>query len=127
MIRFFQEQQTTGSTVAPTGPTDSNGAPIGLPLADAGGYRLTIAAASGQTLTGTGTMRCVMYHPGLALWCRNADLDFPVSEDTAGVRAVTFSEVECVVGDAVQVYYYPDAVGTSAGGVTMRLDRSVLR
>lgn len=126
MIRYFQEAQTV-ATVAPTTPNDTQGAPIGLPLNDAHGYRLTIAAEAGQTLTGTGTMRCVMWHPGLALWCRDADLDFPVSEDTAGVRAVTFSEVECVVGDAVQVYYYPDAVGTSSGGVTMRLDRSVLR
>lgn len=123
MSRYYQQEQT-GSTTAPTTPLDVNGAPIGLVLGDAYGYRLTIAAGGEATLLGTGNMFCMMWHPGLALWCRNPELDFAVTEDVAGFVAATFGEVECVVRDAVQVYYYPDGDLASAGAITMRLDRS---
>lgn len=122
MNRIYQQDQAASPTL-PTVPSDSAGAPIGLVLADQRGFRLSIAAPPGQTLDGTGSMRCLMWHPALSLWLRNPDLDMEVGAASAGQRGRVFPDLERFVTDNVQIYYYRDAVGVSGGGnLTVRLD-----
>lgn len=122
MARFYQDVQSA-SAAMPTGPTDANGAEIGLRVADMRGFRLTIQAVTPTTtLDGTGTMRCCLWHPVLAAWFRNPDLDFTVG-NVSGQRGRTFGDIETAVPDGARVYYYRDTVGLSvAGDLTVRLD-----
>lgn len=122
MARFYQDVQAA-SAAMPTGPTDANGAEIGLRVSDMRGFRLTIQAVTPTTtLDGTGTMRCCLWHPVLAAWFRNPDLDFTVGS-VSGQRGRTFGDIETAVPDGARVYYYRDTVGLSAAGdLTVRLD-----
>lgn len=123
MPRYYQDAQDA-SVVQPTNPTDATGAPLGLLLADMRGFRLTVQCEEeSTTLDGTGTMRCVLWHPVLAAWFRDPDLDFEVGADVSGERGRTFPDVETAVPDGARVYYYRDGVGLSvAGNLTVRLD-----
>lgn len=123
MGRFYQDAQSA-SAAMPTSPTDATGAEIGMKISDMRGFRLTIqAATNGTTLDGTGAMRCCLWHPVLAAWFRNPDLDFTVGSSMSGQRGRTFGDIETAVPDGARVYYYRDTVGLSlAGNLTVRLD-----
>lgn len=123
MARFYQDTQSAAATM-PTSPTDANGAPIGLLLADMRGFRLTIQCTTDTTtLDGTGTMRCCLYSQALGAWFRNPDLDFTVGATVAGQRGRVFGDLEILVPNGDRVYYYRDAVGVSVvGNITVRLD-----
>ena len=76
-----------------------------------------------DAVDGTGTMRCCLWHPVLAAWFRNPDLDFTVGATVAGQRGRTFGDIETAVPDGARVYYYRDTVGLSVvGDLTVRLD-----
>lgn len=123
MARFYQDAQDA-SVAAPTALAGADGAPLGLLLSDMRGFRLTIQVVDEEeTLDGTGTMRCVFWHPVLAAWFRDPDLDVDVGADVDGERGRTFPDVETTVPDGGRVYYYRDGVGLStAGDLTVRLD-----
>jgi hypothetical protein len=123
MARFYQDAQAAAPGI-PAGLTDANGAPIGLLLADMAGFRLAVQCTTpSTTLDGTGTFRCVLWHPTLAAWLRNPDLDLAVGATVAGQRGRVFSDIQTVVADGARVYFYRDTVGVSVvGDITVRLD-----
>lgn len=98
---------------APTSAAD------GLDLAKVRGYRVTICAASGQTLTG-GALQAWYYEPIQQLWSRaSSTLDETVP---SGTRCKTFDDVETLVRFG-RVLYATSAVTVSGGTtVTVRID-----
>lgn len=81
----------------------------GMNLAGVAGYRLKICAASGQTLTGAGTMKAWTYDADEGVWTRGKDLDQAVTESTK--RCQTFPDFVVPV--------HSDRVLFAASGVTV--------
>jgi hypothetical protein len=98
----------TGSapSSAPTATTDA------LKLNGVIGFRLTVCATSGNTLTG-GTLRAYVYSSSLGLWSRNPDLDQTIGTPTHRCRH--FADQSVVAGNNDWVKYVTDAVTVSAG------------
>jgi hypothetical protein len=112
---------TTGTEAAPG--TTAHGLALCQPTL--GGKRLsgvsvTLAADSGQTLSGAGTLTAYVYHPDLGMWSRAPDLDLGV---TSTVRAQTWFVGTVPVGrPGSRIAYVPTGVTMSAGGLTAYLD-----
>lgn len=112
---------TTGSESAPTGA-------VGLALNSAAfggkrlnGFAVTLAADSGQTLSGAGSLLGYVYVPSLGAWSRCPDLDLAVS--VSAVRSQTWAAPEVMVGQpGSRVAFVPSGVTFSAGGLTAYLD-----
>ena len=86
----------------------------GLDLGGAKGIRLSVCAASGQTLSGAGTMRAWYYSPKAAKWMRNPGLDFVVT--ASGVQCQVFPDLLATVNqDGSKVIWAADAVTVSGG------------
>jgi hypothetical protein len=110
--------QPTGTT-KPTVRVDADNVPLGILLADIRGHRLTISAPAGQTLDGTGTMRCVLWNDKLQQWVDAPDFDVPVTSPSVTSytgRSRTFADVYQMVPVASELYYWRDSVGVSGGG-----------
>jgi hypothetical protein len=126
-LRFFSMAQPTAFTL-PAGSTDTAGVPYGLCLADLQGFRVTIAAPDGQTLDGTGTMRCYVRASAFDAWLPNPDLDLTVSAAVAGKRGRVFGDIEQIVPASTHLLYVRDGVGVSGGGdLTVRIEGEHVR
>ena len=88
----------------------------GVSLQGVGGYRAILSAASGQTLSGAGTIRLWYYDATLARWMRSQDLSYTVSD--SGVRDIVFQDVEVLVP---QGRVYAEAVSVTASGGALTL------
>lgn len=118
--------QPTAFTL-PAGPADAAGVPYGLCLADMAGFRVVAAAPSGQTLDGSGTLRCYLRHAALDIWLPNPDLDLPIGA-VAGSRGRVWGDVEQLVPINSHVFYVRDGVGVSGGGdLTVRIEGLAVR
>src|SRR4051812_46307439 len=82
-VRYFHESQSL-TRGAPTLATE------GMSLVGVKGFRVSICAQSGQTLSGAGSLRAYLYHSDAALWMRNPSLDLSVT--AAGVRCQAFPD-----------------------------------
>jgi hypothetical protein len=86
------------------------------------GYRVSVCATSGQTLSGSGYLRAYAYHPEAALWMRNPSLDYTVS--ASGVRCQVFPDLAVAAQPADwRVLFAADSITVSSGStVTVRID-----
>lgn len=105
--KSYQETQAL-TRAAPTAATE------GASLAGATGYRVTVSAPSGQTITG-GSILCYTYNPTLKRWarCKSA---FDITLLT-GVRDSPSEEFKVAVGGG-RVLFATDSV-TLSGGTTV--------
>jgi hypothetical protein len=88
----------------------------GLRLDNLQGYFVTIGAASGQTLSGAGSLLCYVYDDTIAAWARLPELDITVG--TASVRYLSFAAV-WVAAPRGRVAYVPSSVTASSNSVTV--------
>lgn len=88
----------------------------GLDLNDVEGFRVTVCAASGQTLSGAGSMQAYLWDNDLGLWARNPDLDFNV---TATTRCQVSPDFQVMVA-AGRVYFAATGVTVSSGTLTVQ-------
>jgi hypothetical protein len=108
--QVFSETQTcTTGTCAGTAPT---GADAGAALNSVDKFRLMICAASGQTLSGAGTMQAYYCDAVSNLCYRDTGLDQTVT--ASGVRCATFPDFNVGYVTAQQ-----DTVEFVASGVTV--------
>src|SRR5512134_3082044 len=77
---------TTCSGSAPTGSTD------GASLQQATAIRVRLCAASGQTLSGAGTLAVYVRDETDGLWARVAALDKTVPASASGLRCIGWDE-----------------------------------
>lgn len=90
--------------------TSSNGYPIRA-------FLIAVCAEEGQTLSGAGSLRAWVYHPRLARWMRNAELDKAVT--LTGEDCQTYSDfTPLYLGDGRRLLYAADGV-TVSGGTTV--------
>lgn len=100
---------TLPSTTVVKGSNDSF---LGMPLNGVEGFRVSVCAASGQTLTG-GTLRAWLYHAPAGLWMRNSDLDRTVANNSQ--RCQPFPDQATPLRLAHRVLYQAQAVTASGG------------
>lgn len=111
--RSFSEAQAL-TRAAPT--TNSEG----MQLGNVSGYRISICADSGQTLSGAGTIDIYWYSYDAALWMRNRDLALNVT--ASGVRCQVFADNRVAAKLGGRLLPAANAVTVSAGSVTIRVD-----
>jgi hypothetical protein len=101
--------------------TVTSGSTLGnsLPLNGVNAFFVSVEADSGQTLSGAGTLRCLMLDEKTKTVFRNPALDLSVT--ASGVRGMCFPDQKVEVPSGRSVLYYPDTVTLSAGGLTIRL------
>lgn len=98
-----------GTRAAPTAITD------GMDITGCTGFRIIISAASGQTLSGAGSVRIFLWSISLARWVHNSTLDYDLSFTAALWRDDVTTDFPCCVGFG---RVFPQAVApTSSGGV----------
>lgn len=90
----------------------------GLPLLNQCGVTVILAAASGQTLSGAGTLVFWYYDTGLARWIPNAEANYTVT--TSGRRDIVLKSRPVKVGYG-RVYVEALSVTSSSGALTIRL------
>lgn len=95
---------------APTAATD------GALLSGSTGVVVTVCAASGQTLSGAGTLLAYVYNPIAGLWARVPDLDLTTT--TASVRCLAFPGIFVAV-PAGRIAYVPSSVTASSNNLTI--------
>jgi hypothetical protein len=105
------EAHATGTGSAPSGATD------GQPLRDLAAVTVIVAADSGQTLSGAGTLQCYVYDAVTALWSRMPGADLSVG--TASVRSLAFPALEVIGPRASRIKWVPASVTISSGSVTV--------
>jgi hypothetical protein len=88
----------------------------GLDLENLAHYRVIVSAASGQTLSGAGSLLAWMWSHTLAAWCRNPALDQLVT--VSGKRAQVSAEFD--VGVCIgRVLFAASGVTASSGAITV--------
>lgn len=103
-------QNLTGS--APTLSTD------GFPVTDNKGIRVTVVAASGQSLSGGGTLQAYYYQPTAGAWFRDEDLDLTIPADASGQAGWTFGDMQVAV-PVGRAMWVTNGV-TVSGGTTVK-------
>jgi hypothetical protein len=116
--RKWSESQAL-TRAAPTNSCYADTSPEGMDLRNVRGYRVIIEAASGQTLSGGGTLHAYVYSPVVSAWIRNNDLDLTV--DASSVRRQIFPDLETKVR-AGCVLYATSSVTVSSGTVTVYIE-----
>lgn len=112
LITSALEAQTT-TQAAPSGATE------GISLASVQkGWRITVAAAAGQTLSGTGSFDVYYREPTLALWGIDPDLNIPVPASVSGLRVWTAPDIPCLVPTG-RGAVAANGVGTSSGNLAV--------
>lgn len=92
-------------------------ATLGMALGGVKSFRLSVCAASGQTLTGAGTLDVWLYDSVDALWKLNTGLELAV--DASGVRCQVFPDFPVDVSkDGTRVLPATNSV-TVSGGTTV--------
>lgn len=110
---YYSTQTATGGA-----PTLGN---VGMGLDGVEGYRVSVCAESGQTLSGTGTLRAYGYHSDAGLWMRVPAIDLTVS--ASGVRCMMFPDIKPGVNSNHRVYFATDTVAISGGtNLDVRID-----
>lgn len=111
--------ETFGTTSAVTGSAPTL-ATDGQPLQDLDGITVVLAAATGVTLSGAGTLDCYVYDTATALWSRCPSADF-TCVGVPAVRSVAFAAVTVVAPRNARIKWVPTGVTFSAGsaGVTV--------
>jgi len=115
-------------TCATGSDTFGSGATDGADVLGVDAFDLFIAADSGQTLSGAGTLECYVYNTVAARWARFKDWDVTVT--TSAVRDAGFAGPSPGKGYPVltsigRVAFRPNGVTLSGGGLTIYLNCTV--
>ena len=90
----------------------------GLNIQGLSACRVVLSAASGQTLSGAGTLRFWYYDTSLARWILNQDVTIPVT--TSSRRDMVSQDYQILIS-AGRVYVEADTVTSSSGALTVTL------
>lgn len=100
---------------APTLSTEGAG------LTEARGLRVSVCAATGQTLSGAGTLKAWYLNPS-GLWNRNSALDLSIPATASGIRCWAFPDMAVLVRTG-RALFATDSVTVSGGTtVIVRID-----
>lgn len=128
--RRYCEAQPTTRAKPTTAPTAAGTLGSGLSLSGAYGVRVALCPEAGQTLTGTGNLRAVLwdFDSGAATgWMNSPDADLQVgSATTLANPCRVWLDRQVAVRSNAALMYVADGVGVSGGNtVTVRLSAQV--
>jgi hypothetical protein len=107
---------TSSVMVSTTSEALTFGAPTlvtqGMVLDGITGYRVTVCAASGQTLSGAGALNAYYWNPVVSAWARVPALDIAVG--ASSVRCEGFGDLQTFVARG-RVFYAATGVTVSSG------------
>lgn len=106
-------QTCSAGSCTGTAPTGMN---EGMTLYGVVAYRLSVCAASGQTLSGAGTLQAYRYDSAENQWIRNKGLDQTVN--ASAVQCQTFPDVAVSGGQLGRIRFVASSV-TVSGGSTL--------
>jgi hypothetical protein len=108
--------ETFGTTSPVTGaaPTAVDGTD-GQPVQDFCAITVVAQVASGQTLSGAGTLQCYVFDPVVALWARRVEADLAVNVTIATTRQQCWN-VEIKAPRGQYYKWVPNAVTFAGGG-----------
>jgi hypothetical protein len=121
VIRSWSVVTTSTTPFSGTVPTADCGqarsgtASTGLWLASCTAYYVCIEAASGQTLSGAGSLRAEFWDPELGAQTRAGGSDETLDSTASGVRRFCFPQHRLEPGSTGCGYWTPVAVTTSGG------------
>jgi hypothetical protein len=122
----WNEDQACSGGTCTRSPATPVGTLDGMRMSSTKGYRVSVCAVSGQTLSGAGTLLAWRYNAARLLWERNKDLDRAVA--VSGVRCAAFADTPVpaqIVSD--RVLYAASGVTVSGGAtINVRVDLSDL-
>lgn len=116
--RWTETQATTRSPAAPT--LESEGAS----LRNTKAFRVSLHAASGQTLSGAGTLKCYLWQDENARWAPNSDLDLTVPAGAASLRDWVFPDQQVMVAKG-SVLYACSSVTVSGGSLVVEIEKTM--
>lgn len=111
-LRWSEAQVLTRA--APTVVTE------GMPLGDVTGLRVMVSAASGQTLSGAGSLQAYGWDNDLARWLRVPDLDLTIPATCASKRDCRWADLDVPVQSG-RLLYAATGVTVSSGTVTVSI------
>lgn len=98
----------------------------GISMSQVTGFKLSVCATTGNTLSGAGSLKAYLYNPVAALWMRNPALDVNVT--ATGERCQVFPDFTVSApaitgGDPYRALWGTSSVTVSAGTtVDVRID-----
>lgn len=132
VVRSWAVTTTSTSPFTGTVPTAACAATrtgtsaTGLLLQECQAYYVCAEAASGQTLSGAGSLDAYFFDPEDEVQTREPGADEDLAADCAGNRRCCFPQREVKQASAGCAYWNPSGVTTS-GGVTVRVFARCLR
>jgi hypothetical protein len=112
--RPFTESQAL-TRAAPTLSTE------GVSMSQITAFRVSVCATTGNTLSGSGTLKAYLYNPAVGLWMRNPSLDVAVTN--SGERCQVFPDFTvtsiAVTGSAPYRTLFATSAVTVSGGTTV--------
>ena len=118
----ISKSETTTVSGGVATASDPSGTALGIDIGRTTGFRLTICAASGQTLSGGGEVKIWLYNSQATLWADNPSLKRSV---TSSKRCEAFPDFDSskIPINSSRVYAQPNGVSVSGGAsVTVYYD-----
>lgn len=123
--RYHPHTFTISSASCPTGTPgyDTDGAEYGISLSNLRAATVVLCAASGQTITGAGTLHACVWVPppwGPGLWVSAPEFDVDMTGKSSGTaRCLELADIEVGVGLADRLFFYPSSDFGVSGGTTL--------
>lgn len=115
--RYYWETAPLTRTAPSAVPVDGT-VGSGMKLTYVTGAWISVCAASGQTLSGAGTLDAYFFDPAAGLWMRNDDLDLSVTVTAATYRCQVWPDFAVSASKAGYVLYATNGI-TVSGGTTV--------
>lgn len=128
--RYYWENGVSGTRSAPSSAPVDGTVGSGMKLNYVVGAWISLCAASGQTLSGAGTLDAYYYDPAAALWMRDPDLDLAVSVTAtscagSACRCQVWPDYDIPANKAGYVLFATHGVTVSSGTLTVRVNGSL--
>lgn len=127
--RYYWETAVPTTRAAPSATPVDGTVNSGMKLNAVVGAYVSLCAASGQTLSGAGSLNAYYYDPGAALWMRDPDLDLSVSVGAtscagAACRCQVWPDFAISSAKLGYVLYATNGITVSGGTLTVRVGGS---
>lgn len=128
--RYYWETAVPTTRAAPSAAPVDGTVNSGMKLNYVTGAYVSLCAASGQTLSGAGTLAAYYYDTSVALWMRNPDLDLTVSVTATSCggspcRCQIWPDFPVDSSKGGYVLFATTGITVSAGTLTVRVGGSL--
>jgi hypothetical protein len=128
--RYYWETAVPTTRAAPSATPVDGTVGSGMKLPSVTGAFVSLCAASGQTLSGAGSLAAYYYDPAAALWMRDPDLDLDVDLTATSCggspcRCRVWPDFPVPANKAGYVLFATDGITVSGGTLTVRIGGSL--